>query len=90
MRRRLAALRCHVQRHSKYLCTLLIIVRVALVASQVRVLQGVERHTHVRRFLILCLIVATMTGAAALFARVDAVPFALVCYRMRGRVACTA
>jgi hypothetical protein len=90
MRRRLTALRRNVQRYSKYLGALLIIVGVALVASQVRILQGVERHTHVRGIFVIRSIIAAMAGAAALFARVDGVPFPLLPYRMRRRMACAA
>jgi hypothetical protein len=75
------------QRHGKYVGPLSIIVRVALVATQIRILQGVERHTHVRDIFVLCLIVAAVAGAAALFARMDGVPFPLLPYRMRRRMA---
>jgi hypothetical protein len=90
MRRRLIALRRNVQRYSKYPGALLIIVGVALMAGQVRILQRVKRHADMCRIFVICSIIAAMTGAAALFARVDGVPFPLLPYRMRRRMARTA
>jgi hypothetical protein len=75
------------QRHGKHVGPLSIIVRVALVATRVRILQGVKRHTRVRGIFVIRLIIAAMTGTAALFARVDGVPLALLPYRVRRRMA---
>ena len=75
------------QRHGKHVGPLPIIVRVALVATRVRILQRVKRHTRVRGIFVIRSIIAAMTGAAALFARVDGVPFPLLPYRMRRRMA---
>ncbi len=70
--------------------TLLIVVGVALMAGHVRILQRVKRHADVCSIFVIRSIVAAMTGAAALFARVNGVPFPLLPYRMRRRMARTA
>jgi hypothetical protein len=73
------------QRHGKHVGPLSIIVRVALVATRVRILQGVQRHADVRGIFVIRSIIAAMAGTAALFARVDGVPLALLLYRVRRR-----
>jgi hypothetical protein len=75
-----------VQHHRKHLGTLSIIIRVALVTTRVRIVQGVKRQANVCCFFILRSIIATMAAPAALFACVDGMPFPLIkngmCRRM--------
>jgi hypothetical protein len=71
------------QRDGKYLGALAIVIGVALMARHVSIVQRMKRHASVCSIFVIRLIVAAMTGATALFARVDSVPLALLPYRMR-------
>jgi hypothetical protein len=72
-----------VQSHGEYFGALPIVIRVALMARHVSIIQRMKRHADVCRIFVVCSIVAAVTGAAAFFARMDGVPFALLTYGMR-------
>jgi hypothetical protein len=72
------ALWCHAQDNGKFFGALLVIIRVALMTTQVSIAQRIGHHSHVRLSFVHRPIIPAMTVPAEIIAGVDDMPLALI------------